>query len=56
MKYEDIKLNDLSKSFEFECICRELDNLDAESAKNYCKLFVKLYLLQQEVLSNLGHS
>lgn len=53
MNYHDIKLSDLSKSFEFECICREIDGMDEKNAKEYCKICVKLYLQQQEILGNI---
>lgn len=55
IQHNDIELQNLSKLFEFERICREIDGMNEKNAKEYCKLCVKLYLQQQEVLSNLGN-
>lgn len=55
MNYKDINLNTLSKLFEFECICREIDGMNEQNIRDYCKLCVKLYLQQQEILSTLGN-
>lgn len=50
-----IELENLSKNFEyFKCVS-EIDNMDdIEEVKNIAKSYFKLYLKQQEVISNLG--
>ena len=45
----------MNKSFEYEKLSRDIDNIDdIVSLKNLAKSYIKLYLYQQEVLSNLG--
>lgn len=52
---EKIELNDLSKNFEFFKYSSEIDDIDdLEKLRNIAKSYFKLYLKQQEVLSNLG--
>jgi len=54
MEFDDIQLDNLSKSFEYKKACIEIDSLeDIESLKNIAKAYFKLYLKQQEVVSNL---
>jgi hypothetical protein len=54
-KHEDIKLENLNKNFEFARFCSELDNVDdVDDLKSISKMYFKLYLKQQEVLSDLG--
>lgn len=54
MNPDDIKLEDMSKLFEYEKIVRDIDSIvDIEMAKNLAKSYVKLYFKQQEVISNL---
>lgn len=54
MKSSDIKLENTSKMFEYEKISRELENCnDVDSLKELVRCYCKLYLKQQEVLSNL---
>jgi hypothetical protein len=56
MNHEDLKLETVSKNFEFEKISRELDsctNLDL--MKNICKCYVKLYMKQQETISVINY-
>ncbi len=51
MNPDDIKLDNLSKIFEYEKISREIDSCDdVELLKDIAKSFVKLYLKQQEVM------
>ncbi len=57
MKPSDIKLENLSKSFEYERMAREIDTCDdLESLKNIAKSYVKLYLKQEETILSLGLS
>lgn len=54
MDPEKIKLQSINKMFEYEKMSRELDNIvDIEILKNISKLYYKLYLKQQEVISKL---
>jgi hypothetical protein len=54
-KHEEIKLENLNKNFEFARFCSELDNIDdIDDLKSISKMYFKLYLKQQEVLSDLG--
>lgn len=55
MKHEDVKLENYNKLFEFETISRDIDRMSEEDAKEYCKLVVKLYMHQQEVVSKLAN-
>jgi len=48
----EINLNDINKLFEYEKQCRVIDSLDIENLKTFSKLYCKLYLKQQEVISN----
>ena len=51
MNPDDMKLESVSKQFEFEKISRELDNCtNIEMMRNLCKCYVKLYMRQQETL------
>ena len=46
-----MKLESVSKQFEFEKISRELDTCtNIEMMRNLCKCYVKLYMRQQETL------
>jgi hypothetical protein len=54
MNHTDIKLESMSKSFEFEKLSRDINTLDnIDELKNLSKYFLKLYLKQQEVISAL---
>ena len=54
MDPSEIKLNTMTKMFEYEKISREIDTCDnIEELKNITKSYIKLYLSQQEVISNL---
>lgn len=54
MKPEEIELNDFNKLFEYEKHCRTIDELNSDELKLFCKLYFKLYLKQQEVLTSLS--
>ena len=57
MKPSDIKLENLSKSFEYERMSREIDGCnDLNALKNIAKSYVKLYLKQEETILSLGLS
>lgn len=50
-----ITLENLNKSFEYEKIARDIDSIsDIDELKNLAKSYSKLYLKQQEVLSELS--
>ena len=52
---DKIELENLSKSFEYFKYSSEIDNIeDLEKLRSIAKSYFKLYLKQQEVLSNLG--
>lgn len=54
MDPDSIKLDDLSKNFEYAKACIEIDSVeDVEQLKNISKAYMKLYMKQQEVLSDL---
>lgn len=54
MDHEKIKLEDMSKLFEFEKMSRDIDSIeDLETLRNFAKSYIKLYLKQQEVVSKL---
>ena len=51
----EITLDSVSKSFEYEKQAREIDECrDVEELRNLCKLYLKLYLKQQEVIGKIG--
>ena len=54
MNPDRICLNSFNKLFEYEKISREIDSIDdMKILKNYTKSYIKLYLKQQEVISEL---
>lgn len=54
MNPDDIELENLSKSFEYFKVSSEIDNLsDINDIKTLAKCYCKLYLKQQEVVSQL---
>jgi hypothetical protein len=54
MDPNDIKLEDLTKSFEYTKACIEIDSIEnIESIRNIAKSYMKLYLKQQEVVKDL---
>lgn len=57
MDPNSIELENLSKSFEYFKVSSEIDSLsDIEDVKNVAKCYYKLYLKQQEVVSQLMSS
>ena len=52
MKPEEVKLESINKMFEYEKHVRVIDSLDFEELKNFAKLYCKMYLKQQEVISS----
>lgn len=52
MHTSDIELNDINKLFEYEKQCRVIDSLNENELKDFAKLYCKLYLKQQEVISS----
>jgi hypothetical protein len=54
MDEKKIELESIDKMFEFEKYSRLIDELDYEELKKFSKLYCKLYLKQQEVISNIG--
>ncbi len=57
MNPDDIKLEDLSKNFEYTKACIEIDSIDdIDSLKEISKAYMKLYMKQQEVLIQMGSS
>jgi len=54
MKSNEIELKNISKSFLFENLSRDIDSIeDINALKNICKSCVKLYLKQQETLKEI---
>lgn len=56
MNPNNIELDTIDKMFEFEKHSRIIDELNLEELKNFSKLYCKLYLKQQEVITSLGSS
>jgi len=55
MNPNEIELENLSKSFEYFKYSSEIDLIDdVEQLKNITKCYYKLYLKQQEVISNFS--
>lgn len=54
MNPNEINLESMNKLFEYEKQVRCIDNLDVDDLRNFAKLYCKLYLRQQEVISTLG--
>lgn len=54
MNPDELKLETISKLFEYEKISRELDGCtNIDLMRNLCKCYVKLYMKQQEVVSDM---
>jgi hypothetical protein len=54
MNPDDLNLENITKLFEYEKISRELDNCtNIDLLRNLCKCYVKLYMKQQEVVSDM---
>ena len=55
MNPDDIILQNLSKSFEYTKLCREIDTCnDRDELRNIAKCYVKLYLRMQETVASFG--
>lgn len=55
MDPDKIKLENLSKSFEYFKISSEIDNIECiDTLKNIAKSYAKLYFKQQEVVSSFA--
>lgn len=56
MNPDDIQLQNLSKSFEYTKLAREIDTCNnVEELKNIAKCYVKLYLRTQEAVASIGN-
>jgi hypothetical protein len=53
MNPEEIQLETMNKLFEYEKHCRLIDTMSAEDLVKFSKLYCKLYLKQQEVISKI---
>ena len=50
-----IELTNLNKCFEYEKVARDIDSIsDIDDLKSIAKSYVRLYLKQEEVLSELS--
>ena len=54
MNPENIDLQSMNKLFEYEKHSRFIDKLNFDELKNFSKLYCKLYLKQQEVLTTMS--
>ena len=54
MDPDNIDLKSVNKLFEYEKHVRVIDQLNVDELKLFAKLYFKLYLKQQEVISSLG--
>ena len=54
MEPDDIELNSIDTLFEYEKNSRIIDSLNTEELRKFAKLYCKLYLMQQEVVRNIG--
>ena len=55
MNPDSLILYDLSKSFEYTRACIEIDSIDdLQSLRDISKSYIKLYLKQQEIVSQMG--
>jgi hypothetical protein len=56
MEPNEITLDTIDKMFEYEKHSRFIDELNFEELKKFSKLYCKLYLKQQEVISKFSLS
>lgn len=49
-----IELKSINKLFEYEKHSRFIDEMNLDELKNFAKLYCKMYLLQQEVISSIS--
>ena len=55
MDPDSIELTNLSKSFEYAKMAKELEDCDdRDELRNVAKAYLKLYLKQQEIVTQLG--
>jgi len=54
MNPEKIELENLNKLFEYEKNVRMIDTLNVDELREFAKLYCKLYLKQQEVISSFS--
>lgn len=54
MKPEDVELESIDKLFEYEKHSRVIEKLDIDELRVFAKLYCKMYLRQQEVISLLS--
>lgn len=54
MNPNDIQLDSMNKMFEYEKQSRIIDELSEKDSKTFAKLYLKLYLKQQEVIGSLS--
>jgi hypothetical protein len=54
MDTNDISLDTVDKLFEYEKHSRLIDQLDKDELRIFAKLYVKLYLKQQEVITSFS--
>jgi len=54
MDPDKIELETMCKMFEYEKYSRLIDELNVDELKNFAKSYFKLYLKQQEVISNFS--
>lgn len=55
MNPDDIQLDSMGKSFEYEKIAREIEKMDRDQSINCAKSYLKLYLKQQEIVSSIAN-
>lgn len=54
MDPNSITLDNINKLFEYEKHSRDIDSInDIETLRNFSKMYIKLYLKQQEVIAKL---
>jgi hypothetical protein len=54
MEIDEINLDTFDKSFEYERQSRIIENLNIDELKKISRMYLKLYLKQQEVLSSIN--
>jgi hypothetical protein len=55
MNPDEIKLENLNKSFEYIKIAKEIDNVSqVDNLRNVAKCYAKLYLKTQEIKKSIG--
>lgn len=54
MEINQIELETIDKLFEYERQSRLIDSLNDDELKKFAKLYLKLYLKQQEVVASLS--